>query len=653
MKKSLPILIALLYSQLVMSQKDKDIPAFGKVDKADLEIKTCDFDPHAEAEVLFDVGEVYCQFMPTSDNNPVSTELERHVRIRVLSDKGVNVANIHIPYYSYHQAEYIRNLSAQTYNLDASGHVVVTKVDKKQVFDKHITSRESEEVFTFPDVKAGSIIEYKYTLTGDWFNELEDWYFQRSIPVKLSRYTLNFPPEFEVYGQPYCSMPLDRQTKTEGTRELQIYTMRDVPALRDEPFMSCDEDYLQKLTTHLRAFNGSYRINLVPTWPKKIKELMEDEDFGLQLKKNIPRTSDLEAQLKPLKDSDYRKMQAIYRYVSKNMEWNGYSNIWALDGVKAAWKDKKGTSGEINLILVNLLKDAGLDAHPILVSTHEHGAVRTMEAYVSQFNKVMADVTLNNHTYILDATEKDVPARLIPPDVMATEGLVIEKLDTYEWGWQTLWDPTEMYKKVVSVSGMINDQGIMNGHAYIASFDYSRLKVASALKEGTDKFIEKQYTSNYTGINVDSLKLDNEKTESLPLVQHFHFTMPITSSGDYKYFSVNLFAGLQKNPFVEDTRTSDIFFGANQQYTIMGSFTIPDGYSFDALPKSVRMITPDTSTIITRMVATQGNQLSVRMTIEFKKPFYTVADYPYFKEFYKKLFGLLNEQIVIRKKLQS
>ncbi len=62
-------------------------------------------------------------------------------------------------------------------------------------------------------------------------------------------------------------------------------------------------------------------------------------------------------------------MATIHNYVRKNMEWNNYGGIWALNGVKSAWKDKKGTSGEINLILVNLLKDAGLKASPLLVST--------------------------------------------------------------------------------------------------------------------------------------------------------------------------------------------------------------------------------------------------------------------------------------------
>ena len=34
----------------------------------------------------------------------------------------------------------------------------------------------------------------------------------------------------------------------------------------------------------------------------------------------------------------------------------------------------------------------------------------------------------------LDASEKDTPVELFPPDVVGTEGLLIEKIDTYEWG---------------------------------------------------------------------------------------------------------------------------------------------------------------------------------------------------------------------------
>ncbi|MBK7558497.1 MAG: hypothetical protein IPI54_09520 [Chitinophagaceae bacterium] len=62
------------------------------------------------------------------------------------------------------------------------------------------------------------------------------------------------------------------------------------------------------------------------------------------------------------------------------------------------------------------------------------------------------------------------------------------------------------------------------------------------------------------------------------------------------------------------------------------------------------MSTADNSIIFSRSVKVDGNLLNVRMTLDFKRTFYTADAYPDFKEFYKKMFDKLNEQVVIKKK---
>jgi hypothetical protein len=318
--------------------------------------------------------------------------------------------------------------------------------------------------------------------------------------------------------------------------------------------------------------------------------------------------------------------------------------------VKSAWNDKKGTCGEINLILVNLLKDAKLNAQPILVSTRENGTITTAVPGIDQFNKVMAHVVIDDKTYILDATDKLTPPHLIPLDVMLSEGLVINKIETEEWGWKFLWNEKQLYRDVIVLRGDIRENGSMEGEVSVSSFDYARVQKVPALKDGKEKFIEKFFVSGNNALKVDSLTLKNEASDSLPLVQTAKFSLPLSSSGDYRYFSVNLFSGLEKNPFVSDSRFSDVFFGSNQHYQIVGNFFIPEGHEFEELPKNVRMIMPDTSIQFTRRVMAEKNQLVVRIAIEFKRPMYSTEEYADFKEFYKKLYDLLNEQFVIRKK---
>lgn len=646
MKLALTCCLLCLHIIAIGQKKKSDIPEFGIIDKSELELNECAFDKNAEAEVLFDVKEVKCNLYTYS----VDTDIKRHIRIKILKDKGLDKANIQIPFLSYEGSERVTDIKANTYNLGTTGEILISRLDKKSIFKKDFNKRFSEMIFTFPGVKTGSVIEYEYTISARGVDGLGTWNFQHSIPVKLSRYIVDFPEEIEFAVNNYCTLPVFKKESKEKYRKEEQYTMTEVPPLRDEPYITCDDDYLQRINIRVTAINTlSRRINRNASWTGVVTRLMGDEDFGQQLTKNIPRTDDLDLALKKVK-SEYEKMTTIYYYVQKNMAWNGYTNIWALNGVKSAWKEKKGTSGEINLILVNLLKEAGLDAHPILVSTRDNGRVNMQLAGYSQFNKVMAIVNIAEKPYVLDATDKYNSPKLIPYDVMYSDGLVIEKFETFDWGWKSLWDENQKFKDVIIILADIDSAATLTGNATINSYDYSRTRNLRDLKKDREKFIEKHFTSNIPGIKIDSFNVENEDADTLALVEHVQFRNLLTTSGNYAYFTTNLFTGLEKNLFVADTRFSDVFFGANQSYTIVASFTIPDNYILDELPKDVRMLMADTSIVFTRMSQRNENMLSLRITIDFKKPIFRVEEYPDFKEFYKKLFNFLNEQIVMRKK---
>lgn len=644
-----------LLLQPAFAQKNKTFPDFGKVTVEELEMKDCDFDKNADAVVLFNVAESVCLLNLNSSFNPVTYSTEHHIRIKILKSSGLKNADIHIPYYLT-GGERIKSLSAQTYNLDASGNIITSKVEKNLIYDKKINKRKSQIVFTFPEVKAGSVIEYKYVDDGVATN---NWYFQKNIPVLISNYIVDFPNEIVVSNMPYCTLPLEFKKEQRTNRTIYKYSMSNIPGLPDEPYMSCREDYLQRIQTKLVAvdFVGQPRFGLVTTWPKVVKNIMEDDDFGTQLKRNIPRTTDLDDMIRNVSDP-FKKMTIIHNYVRKNMEWNGYDNIWALEGVRSAWKDKKGTSGEINLILVNLLKDANLNAHAVLVSTRGNGLVNTFDPGTiinpgyNQFDKVMAYVKIEDEFYVLDATEKYTPSKLIPLEVMATEGLLIEKPEAFEWGWRTLWNNKNIFSTTVLLNASVDDKGEMKGDAAVAFDGYAKVDHLPDFKKDKEKYVQDYFTSKNDGVKIEGFKTENDESDSLPLTHKFNYTQQLNASGDYTYFSTNFFTGLEKNPFIADNRFTDIAFGANQKFTVIANFFIPENYVFDAVPTSVKMIMPDTSISFTRMIGAdnENGQVSLRINLEFKNPFFGINAYPEFQEFYKKLYGLLNEQIVIKKK---
>lgn len=638
------LICCILLCLTATAQKNKDIPSFGNVEKSELLLSDCSFDKNADAMVLFDVEETFCSMSASS----FFAQTERRTRIKILKQSGLKYADIRIPYLIPN--EKIKNLTAQTYNLDASGKIIITKVDKKYVYDKKINKRNGEIIFSFPEVKAGSVLEYKYSNSGSL---VDDWRFQTSIPVKLSRFIINFPPQITVATIPICSIPLDSSKGSDANNIVQSFTMHNIPAISEEPFMNCKEDYLQRLEAHIISIDFPVygRKSIEPTWPQIIKAILQDEDFGLQLKKHIPHTADLDHQLSGT-NNELKKMKIIHEFVRKNMEWNGYNSIWALDGVKAAWINKRGTSGEINLILLNLLKDAQLNAQAVLVKQSKNGTINMYNPGYNQFDKVLAYVKIGNDDYILDATDKHTPAALIPLDVVSTEGLVIKKPETNEWNWKTLWKNKNDYKTSVILSGSVKENGELEGNAEIYYDNYARISKAEAIIESHEKFIDNEYIAKNPGVNIAEFKNENLYNDTATLKTHFSFKKQLNTTGDYLYFNVNLFSGLETNPFIANSRVSDIFFGASQKFTINASFAIPENYVFDIVPKNVKMIMPDTSIVYSRIagIAEDMNTISLKMILEFRKPVYSVNDYPEFHEFYRQLFNFLNEQIVIKKK---
>ena len=64
------------------------------------------------------------------------------------------------------------------------------------------------------------------------------------------------------------------------------------------------------------------------------------------------------------------------------------------DGIKKAWDKRSGNTGDINLILLSLLKEAGVIAYPCLISTRNNGKINTAYPFLDQFNALYVYVPL-------------------------------------------------------------------------------------------------------------------------------------------------------------------------------------------------------------------------------------------------------------------
>ncbi len=651
------LLLACLLLAGKMSYSQKGLPAFGKVDKADLEMTDCDFDKGASAVKLIDYGNIYY------DKGEIGfsyfkTVLEARIRIKILKESGISEANVSIPYYTRNNEERIIKVNANTYNLDASGKVQTTEVKKASIYSKRLNPYFSAMIIAFPEVKVGSIIEYSYTQESPRL-DIIDWIFQDKIPVRYSEYQVKIPQIFRFSDQRSVVDHLDVKDEvleeiisiTDGTMSGKVlkrnYVMHNLRGIREEPFMGSRKDYMQRVEFQLSQIDlGTRVIDVRNRWSHVIKSLNEDESFGRQLERNVAGTANIVDQANQIKDEE-QKMKFLFEKVRKEVTWNEHDGIFAENGIVKAWESKTGNAADINLLLIRLLNSTGFKSSPILFSTRENGLVVTSNPDPGQFDRVMAYVPIQDKYFVLDASNRFINYKITPEEVVNTNGFIIEGENGK---WKEILSGKYHYKIMGAVQGEIDANGNMTGNCLVNCYHYARVPRCEEYSKNPGKFKEDRFTSLYPSYKLDEFAVNNVDADSLPLEQKFKFTTVLNSSGNYRYFNVNLFSGLENNPFIAEERLADIDFGYLQDYSLFGNFTIPADYVFDGLPESISMVTEDKGIVFTRSVNADGNLLNVRITIEFKQTFYPAGSYADFREFYKKMFDKLNEQVVIKKK---
>ncbi len=614
--------------------------SFGKVDKADLEMTKCDFEPDANAEILFDKGDTYF-------DTQYNINTDRHKRIKIFNDNGKEEANIRIEYYSYNRAEYITGLQAETINL-TNGVIEPIKVDKKQIFTEAVDKYHSALVFSFPNVKPGSIIEYKYRLTSVSIDAFPDWYFQNDLPTRYSELNTN-TPEFLTYKRltnlhsPYV---VDK-TSSSNTR---TEAMANIPSLKDEPFMDARNDNSERILFQLLSIRipGYYYPNFQDSWEKVGQNRINNEDFGGQLNRKLTGEEVIIAKAKALKTDD-EKIAYIFNEVKNTMKWNDVYDINSTDGTPKAWEKKVGNSAEVNIILYHLLKKSGLNVHPMMVSTRKNGRINPGYPSYYQFNSAVAYIPVDSAKYyVLDATSKYNLYNQIPVNFLNSFGLSLDG-ENKAYDLQFLQQPDPV-RQIVLINAEIKPDGKMAGTADISSFSYNKMNYTKKYKTDGEKKFNDYIREDNNNLKISSLAFENMDVDTLPLRQKINFNLDLTGGDEnYIYFNSNIFTGLKTNPFLAENRFTDIDFGYRDNYAITGIFKIPAGYKVDVLPKSVSMVIPDGTVVCKRLVAEQDGSIMVRFNIDHKKSMYFKENYPEFREFCKKMYDMLNEQIVLKK----
>jgi hypothetical protein len=321
------------------------LPAYGAFSNSEIDMKECSFDKDADAVILFD------EAMSNYDDE-YKLITTRRIRIKILNQRGLDRANIVIPFFSKDGFEYIDDIEGMTYNPDDNASF--SYLSRKSIFTEKVDDRISNMKFAMPNVKAGSIIEYKYESVMKHYGGLDNWIFQSDLPTMKSCFLLQILPnvEFNYVLSKKSTYPVIITPKPDVG---QIYfEMGNIPGLRFEPYMDAPKDYLQRVEFQLSGYVTQYgtKKKVNNSWEDVSTGLATDEDLGGTLKKNLPVPVELKLAVEKETTAN-GKIATIYNYIKNYFTWNGHNTKFASESLKKILEKRTGSSGEINLVLLN------------------------------------------------------------------------------------------------------------------------------------------------------------------------------------------------------------------------------------------------------------------------------------------------------------
>lgn len=671
MKKRVLLVVFLCVITNITAQNYK----FGKVAKEEVEEQFYPSDSAASAAYLYRNRYTHYNYTQHSGFEVVT---EIHERIKIYNKDGFKYATKKIKYYvpETGKKEKITGVKAYSFNLK-DGKVERTKLSQSDIFKEKLSKYFHIKKITMPNIQKGTVIELKYTLRSPYPRVIDDLKYQYSIPVKKVEYKVSIP-EYYTFNKRlkgyYHITPKESKKNSRitlrskkrlinrsvvlGTKfssntinfntMISEYEAENIPALKDnEPYVSNIENYRGGIKYELSMvqFPQSTPEFHSTTWKDVSKKIYKSSGFGGELnktgyfKKDIPNLTEGET-------NGVKKAVKIFMHVKSKVKWNGYYGKYVEKGVRKAYKEGTGNIAEINLILTAMLKYAGLNASPVLVSTKNNGI--PLFPTSRGFNYVITLVEFPNGGYmLLDATDPNAMPNILPSRVLNWNGRRV--MENGQSSWVNLIP--NVYSEITNnLNVKINEDLSVSGISRAMLTNYKAVAYRKRNSSRKDETIITNLEENYN-IEIENFRLTNKKKIGLPISQLFKFSSEdqIEEINNKLYCNPLLFLAETQNPFKSEERKFPVDFGVPTKNKYSVSIQVPAGYKVESVPQPLAIGLPDNIGLFKYQVTSKGNKVTTQAILQINKPFIAPQHYAALKDFYKKLVDRQTEKIVLIK----
>jgi hypothetical protein len=592
-----------------------------------------------------------------------------YARIKVLQEKGKELATVELPY--WHGEFNISDIKGRTIHSD--GKVIPLDVKPEDLLITRSGEKQlNRKVFTLPSAEVGSILEYSYQLRyDDNHYSSPNWDIQREYFIHKAHYRFTPFKAFQKGSQASTNqyltdahgntvntliwekvLPAGSDVKTDATGRFSL-DVSDIPPAPNEAWMPP----LDSLLYHVRFYYMS-AYSSGDFWVTEAKRWSKDVDHFAEPTRAI---HDAVSGLIAPGDSDVDKAKKLYKAAQAldNTDYSrqkGRSELKQM-GLRAAkraedtWAQKSGSSEDIALLYLAMLRAAGLTAYDMKVVDREQGVFTPGYLNFDQLDDDIVLAMLNGKEVVLDPGEKMCPFQTVSWRHSAAGG-VRQSAE----GRVGSVSPVQPYTantltRVGDVS--LDDHGAVTGtfRFMMSGQDALRWRQAAletdtdAMKKSFDRWVQTMVPDGVKA-NVDHfLGLDDPDVNLIAVVKANGSLGTATSRRLLLpgYF----FESRGGHPFVDQAqRVEPVDMHYGEQILDEVTYHLPAGLAVEGAPQDTKIPWEGRAVLISKTKSAAGEITISRQfarAFTFAKP----EEYQSLRDFYQKVAGADEQQLVL------
>ncbi|MGC9002130.1 MAG: DUF3857 domain-containing protein [Dictyoglomus sp.] len=339
-----------------------------------------------------------------------------HKIIKILKDEAKDkYGEITINYDS--SFEDVRILRARTIKPDGKELEATSIQDFSVASDYPLYTDQRQIIISMPAVEKGAILEcfyvideYTRSIFGKNFQDI--FFFQNEVPTLRSIYILKIPSTIDFKYKVYNGK-VDPEVNQNKDYKIFTWKMENVPGITEEPYMPDLAKLVPQLwITTFRSWEDLADWYYSLAYPqirsnKEIKEKVRELVLGAKMEEE--------------------KIKAIYYFVTNQIRYVGLE--YGIRGIMPhsapeIFKAKYGDCKDKAVLLLTMLKEAGIKAYYTLVSTRYSSSLKK-ELPGFQFDHAIVALPYKNSYLFLDGTAEDTPFGEVPGMDQGADAMII------------------------------------------------------------------------------------------------------------------------------------------------------------------------------------------------------------------------------------